>query len=82
MKNLSAAYQRIVNKMFKHQAGRNIKVYIYDMIIKSKMVGSHLANLVEIFQVLKRLTCALTHPNMLFESARKNSSDLLFTKDE
>lgn len=59
MKKSSATYQKIVNKMFKHQTGRNIKMYIDDMIIKSKMLCSNLAKLAEIFQVLKRFNMYL-----------------------
>lgn len=33
LKNVEATYQRLVNKVFKDQIGRNIKVYIDDMVI-------------------------------------------------
>ena len=35
LKNVSAMYQRLMNKMFAHQIGRNIQVYVDDMLVKS-----------------------------------------------
>ncbi|XP_065045855.1 uncharacterized protein LOC103989797 [Musa acuminata AAA Group] len=34
LKNAGATYQRTVNKMFAHQIGRNMEVYVDDMIVK------------------------------------------------
>lgn len=31
----------MVNKIFKHYIGMNIKVYVYDMIVKSRIVDSY-----------------------------------------
>ena len=36
LKNAGATYQRMVNKVFQSQVGRNLKVYVNDMIKKSK----------------------------------------------
>jgi len=35
LKNARATYQRLMNKMFAHQIGRNVKVYMDDMLVKS-----------------------------------------------
>ncbi|GJY47598.1 reverse transcriptase domain-containing protein [Tanacetum coccineum] len=35
LKNVEAIYQRLVDKVFSDQIGRNIKAYIDDMVIKS-----------------------------------------------
>ena len=35
LKNAGATYQRLMNKMFTHQIGRNVQVYIDDMLVKS-----------------------------------------------
>ena len=35
LKNIRAIYQRLVNKIFKVQIGRNMKVYVEDMRVKS-----------------------------------------------
>ena len=36
LKNAGATYQRLVNKMFSKQIGRNMEVYTDDMLVKSK----------------------------------------------
>ena len=36
LKNVGATYQRLVNKMFNRQIGRNMEVYMDDMLVKSK----------------------------------------------
>ena len=35
LKNAGIMYQRLVNKMFEDQIGRNIQVYVDDMLVKS-----------------------------------------------
>ena len=35
LKNVGATYQWLVNKMFAQQIGRNMEVYIDDMLMKS-----------------------------------------------
>ena len=35
LKNVGATYQRLMNKMFAHQIGRNVQVYVDDMLMKS-----------------------------------------------
>ena len=35
LKNVNATYQRLMNKMFAHQIGRNVQVYVDDMLVKS-----------------------------------------------
>ena len=49
LKNAGATYQRPVNRMFIHQIGRNVEVYVDDMLVKSKKEGRHLDNLQETF---------------------------------
>ena len=35
LKNAGATYQRLMNKMFTRQIGRNVEVYVDDMLVKS-----------------------------------------------
>ena len=35
LKNVGTMYQRLMNKMFAHQLGRNVQVYVDDMLVKS-----------------------------------------------
>ena len=52
-KNLRSTYQRMVTQMFETQIMRNMEAYIDDMVVKSKKVEEHLANLGETFSVLR-----------------------------
>ena len=47
-----ATYQRLMNKMFMHQLGRNIQVYVDDMLVKSVRENDHLNDLQETFNTL------------------------------
>ena len=40
--------------MFEPQLGKNIEVYIDDMVMKSKVVSEHVGDLENIFEILKR----------------------------
>ena len=42
LKNESAMYQRLMNKMFAHQIRRNVQVYIDDMLVKIRRENNHL----------------------------------------
>ena len=53
LKNANATYQRLVNKMFNKQIGRNIEVYVDDMLVKSKEELTHLDDLKKTFTTLR-----------------------------
>ena len=53
LKNVGATYQRLINKMFNKQIGRNMEVYVDDMLIESKEELAHLDDLRETFATLK-----------------------------
>ena len=40
--------------MFEPQLGRSIKVYIDDMVVKSKLVSEHVGDLTNIFEILRK----------------------------
>ena len=42
-----------MTKMFEAQMGKNIEVYIDDMVVKSKMVSEHIGDLTNIFKILR-----------------------------
>ena len=52
LKNTGATYQRLMNKMFAHQLGRNVQVYVDDMLVKSVHKNNHLNDLQETFNTL------------------------------
>ena len=49
LKNVRATYQRLVNHMFRPQIGRNVEVYVDDMLVKSQDEEIHLDSLQETF---------------------------------
>ena len=53
LKNSGATYQRLVNQMFSKQIGRNVEVYVDDMLVKSKEEEDHLVDLKETFNTLR-----------------------------
>nr|XP_027102165.1 uncharacterized protein LOC113723098 [Coffea arabica] len=53
LKNAGATYQRLVNKLFKNQIGRNMEVYVDDMLVKRRTQEQFVNDLREIFDVLR-----------------------------
>ncbi|XP_077225671.1 uncharacterized protein LOC143858846 [Tasmannia lanceolata] len=54
LKNAGATYQRLFNKIFAEQIGRNMEVYVDDMLVKSLKAPDHIADLEEAFTILRR----------------------------
>ena len=53
LKNAGATYQRLMNKMFAQQIGRNVQVYVDDMLVKSRREEDLLEDLRETFNTLR-----------------------------
>ena len=53
-KNAGSTYQRMMTKMFESRLGKNVEFYIDDMVVKSKLVSEHLADLSNIFEILRQ----------------------------
>ena len=66
LKNVGATYQRLVNKMFNKQIGRNMEVYMDDILIKSKEELAHLDDLRETFATLKQYQMKLNPSKCVF----------------
>jgi hypothetical protein len=66
LKNAGATYQRLVNRMFSDQIGRNEEVYVDDMLVKSRKAISHLADLKETFNTLRRYQMKLNPAKCAF----------------
>ena len=66
LKNARATYQRLVNKMFNKQIGRNMEVYVDDMLVKSKEELTHLEDLRETFAILKQYQMKLNPSKCVF----------------
>ena len=54
LKNVGSTYQRIMTRMFEPQLGKNIEVYIDDMVVKSRVVFEHVKDLINIFEILRK----------------------------
>ena len=54
LKNVGSTYQRMMIKMFEPQLGKNIEVYIDDMVVKIKVESEHLNDLGNIFGILRK----------------------------
>ena len=52
-KNARSTYQRMMTRMFESLLGKNIEIYIDDMVVKSKVVSEHLEDLRVIFEILR-----------------------------
>ncbi|XP_022155342.1 uncharacterized protein LOC111022476 [Momordica charantia] len=52
LKNAGETYQRMVNRMFAALIGKNIEVYVDDMLVKSRKNERHEEDLAEAFDVL------------------------------
>ena len=66
LKNAGATYQRLMNKMFTHQLGRNVQVYVDDMLVKSVRENDHLSDLQETFNTLRLYNMKLNLSKCVF----------------
>ena len=66
LKNTRSTYQRMMTRMFESQLGKNIEIYIDDMVVKSKMVSEHLGDLRAIFEILRKYKLRLNDSKCSF----------------
>ncbi|KAL0374608.1 UNVERIFIED_CONTAM: Ribonuclease HI [Sesamum radiatum] len=66
LKNAGATYQRLVNSMFQKQIGKNMEVYIDDMLVKSQKKEHHINDLTECFEILKKFGMKLNPSKCTF----------------
>ncbi|XP_072052062.1 uncharacterized protein [Arachis hypogaea] len=66
LKNAGATYQRLMNRIFEKQIGRNIEVYVDDMVAKTKVGQSHTEDLEEIFAQIRRYNLRLNPEKCAF----------------
>ena len=66
LKNIEATYQRLVNHMFSKQIGRNMEVYVDDMLAKSKRADSHQDDVKETFDTLRKYQIRLSLAKCVF----------------
>ena len=66
LKNAGVTCQRLVNHMFRPQIGRNVEVYVDDMLVKSLDKGKHLDDLQETFDTLRQYNMKLNPSKCTF----------------
>nr|XP_025684548.1 uncharacterized protein LOC112785303 [Arachis hypogaea] len=66
LKNAGATYQRLMDKIFAKQIGRNIEIYVDDMVAKTKIGKNHLDDLTEIFGQLRKYNMRLNPEKCAF----------------
>ena len=49
----------MMTRIFESQLGKNIEIYVDDMVVKSKMVSEHLGDLRTIFEIFRRYKLCL-----------------------
>lgn len=54
LKNAGATYHRLVNKLFKQQIGKNMEVYVDDMLVKSRTTQQLAFDLREVLEILRQ----------------------------
>ncbi|GJT75067.1 reverse transcriptase domain-containing protein [Tanacetum coccineum] len=55
LKNAGATYQRLVDKAFQRQIGRNLEVYVDDLVIKSRTEEEIIRDIAETFKTLRQI---------------------------
>ena len=45
LKNAESTYQRMMTRMFEPYLGKNIEIYIDDIVVKSKLESEHINDL-------------------------------------
>ena len=81
LKNAGATYQRLVNKLFKDQIGRNMEVYVDDMLVKSRTQEQFIADLREIFDALRSSRIRLNPKKCTFGVSSGKFLGYMISKD-
>nr|GEZ35376.1 reverse transcriptase domain-containing protein [Tanacetum cinerariifolium] len=69
LKNAGATYQRLMDKAFENQMGRNIEVYVDDLVIKSHTESEMVRDIAETFQTLRKINMKLNPKKCSFRLA-------------
>jgi len=65
-KDAGATYQRLMVRVCKDQIGRNMEVYVDDMVIKFEAFDQHLTNLKDAFRQLRSFGMRLNQEKCVF----------------
>nr|GEY57000.1 reverse transcriptase domain-containing protein [Tanacetum cinerariifolium] len=66
LKNAGATYQRLMDKAFESQVGRNIEVYVDDLVVKNHTEDEMVRDIEETFRTLRKVNMKLNPKNCSF----------------
>ncbi|GKD14986.1 reverse transcriptase domain-containing protein, partial [Tanacetum coccineum] len=66
LRNAGATYQRLVDKTFHEQIGRNLEVYVDDLVIKSRTEDEVVRDIEETFRTLRKINMKLNPKKCTF----------------
>nr|GEX74791.1 reverse transcriptase domain-containing protein [Tanacetum cinerariifolium] len=66
LRNSRATYQRLVDKVFNKQIGRNLEVYVDDLVIKSRTEEEIVRDIEETFKTLREINMKLNYKKCTF----------------
>nr|KYP35929.1 Retrovirus-related Pol polyprotein from transposon 17.6 [Cajanus cajan] len=66
LKNAGATYQWLMDKVFHQQIGRNMEVYVDDMVVKTTSVEGHVVDLAEVFGWIRKHNMRLNPEKCVF----------------
>ncbi|GKC19580.1 reverse transcriptase domain-containing protein [Tanacetum coccineum] len=66
LRNAGATYQHLVDKAFHKQIGRNLEVYVDDLVIKSRMEDEIVRDIEETFKTLREINMKLNPKKYTF----------------
>ncbi|GJW51355.1 reverse transcriptase domain-containing protein [Tanacetum coccineum] len=66
LRNAGSTYQRLVDKAFHKQIGRNLEVYVDDLVIKSRTEDEIVRDMEETFQTLREINMKLNPKKCTF----------------
>ncbi|GJS32285.1 reverse transcriptase domain-containing protein [Tanacetum coccineum] len=66
LRNVGATYQRLVGKAFHKQIGRNLEVYVDDLVIKSRTEDKIIRDIEETFKTLREINMKLNPKKCTF----------------
>nr|GEU29808.1 reverse transcriptase domain-containing protein [Tanacetum cinerariifolium] len=81
LKNAGVTYQRLMDKAFDSQIGRNIEVYVDDLVVKSYTEAKMLRDIDETFRTLRKINMKLTLKKCTFGVAGGVFLGYVFTPD-
>lgn len=76
----SATFQRLADKIFEGQIGKNIEVYVDDILVKSKVPEEHWHDLKETFQKIRKFGVRLKPEKCTFGVTERNFLEYLISE--